>query len=418
MFAIEIGFPDSPSAPEMLFVRRHFLTIGSEDKNHVVVDDLSQSNATVKLTRTVERKFRCEVSYPGKEPESAVYDGSAAITVGDVSFFLVALDIDLLPKDSESPDKAGVRLIRSATGKIAPHFPAIVVPQNPSIVVSFHEGQSIDVGRGRQASLRLDNSDISALHARIGFENGMFWVEDLGSTNGTFVGNSQISGRVNVEPGATIQLGSDTVVIGVSSAEELKELGGSGATEIEQRPPTLQRAAFPAILSLSDVARPARLLMIPGNIVKIGRDPSCDMWIGAPHISRVHCSMQLQEDGVVIIRDQSTNGTSVDGKILRKGDYLECRGEPKVLELGGGVTIALCFSVEDEQRFSAVGGSGEAFSRVAANQELPASQEGGNESTISSPVKPGSKTLLAVLGVTAIAVVGVIVLLVVPLIFN
>lgn len=418
MFAIEIGFPDSPSAPEMLFVKRHFLTIGSADKNHVVVEDLSESNAVVKLTRTIERKFRCEVNYPGKAPESAVYDGSAAITVGEVSFFLVALDIDLLPKESESPDKAGVRLIRSATGKLAPHFPALVVPQNPSIVVSFHEGQSVDIGRGRQAQLRLDTTDISALHARVGFENGLFWVEDLGSTNGTFVGSNQISGRVNVDPGAPIQLGSETVIFGVSSTEELKELGGSGATEIEQRPPTLQRSAFPALLSLSDVARPARVLMIPGNILKVGRDPSCDMWIGAPHISRVHCTIQLQDDGVVIVRDQSTNGTSVDGKILRKGDFLEANKEPKVLELGGGVTIALCFSVEDEQRFSAVGGSGEAFSRVAANQELPASQEVVNEPTVSSPIKPGSRTMLAVLGVTAIAVVGVIVLLVVPLIFN
>lgn len=418
MFAIEIGFPDSPTSPEMLFVKRHFLTIGSEDKNHVVVEDLAESNATVKLTRTIERKFRCDVIYPGKNPESAVYDGTAAINVGDVSIFLVALDIDLLPKEGESPDKAGVRLLRYATGKLAPYFPAIVVPQNPSIIVSFHEGQSVDVGRGRQAQLRLDTTDISSLHARIGFENGMFWVEDLGSTNGTFVLGNQISGRVNVEPGSSIQLGSETVVVGVSSAEELKELGGSGATEIEQRPPTLQRSAFPALLSLSDVARPARVLMIPGNILKIGRDPSCDMWIGAPHISRVHCTLQLQDDGIVIVRDQSTNGTSVDGKILRKGEFIESNQEPKVLQLGGGVTIALCYSVEDEQRFSAVGGSGEAFGKVAANQELPASQESGNESTISSPVKPSSRMMLAVLGVTAVAVIGVVVLLVVPLIFN
>ena len=352
------------------------------------------------------------------------------IELDSVSFYIVALDLDLLQKDDESLDKSGIRLLKSAVGRLAPKFPALVFAhQKPPIIVSFHEGQSITVGRGRNCHVRVEPIDVSTTHARIGFEDGLFWIEDLGSTNGTFVGEQQVSGRVPVNPGTQMQVGFETTIIGVASDSDLKAMQGSQGLEFEQRPPTLQRSAFPAIISLSEVARPARVLMTKGSVIKIGRDPACDMWIGVPHVSRVHCTVQLTEDGGVIIRDQSTNGTAIDGEILKRGATLESKGLPKVLELGGGVTVGLCFSSEDEEQYTIAGGSKSAFEgSVALKQALTT----GHGSTVSEPQEFTAarkeivrkqkffspKVLLIAAILSGIIAVVVVVMLLAPLVFN
>ncbi len=69
------------------------------------------------------------------------------------------------------------------------------------------EGASLVIGRGEEAGLQVEDPAVSRLHARIvRSPGGAFHVEDLGSTNGTFVG----SRRVTVAPlvtGDHVQLG-------------------------------------------------------------------------------------------------------------------------------------------------------------------------------------------------------------------
>ncbi|RIL09923.1 MAG: hypothetical protein DCC75_05490 [Proteobacteria bacterium] len=202
--------------------------------------------------------------------------------------------------------------------------------------------------------MRLDFPEVSSKHARLGFESGKFWVEDLGSTNGTFIGGQQVSGRVNVEPLQPITLGREVTILGVANEEQLARAIG-GQREIERKP-AVQEKRFPALISVSEVARPARFLLAPGATVTVGRDPGCDLWLGAPHISRNHCSITFSKTGNLILTDTSTNGTAHDGGILRRGDTLDIKN-PKVLDFGGGVTVAICFKLEDERQFAASSGS-------------------------------------------------------------
>ena len=51
----------------------------------------------------------------------------------------------------------------------------------------------------------------STLHARLYHEGGKLWVEDLGSTNGTFV-NGQPARRVVLADGTTVTLGRTTMI--------------------------------------------------------------------------------------------------------------------------------------------------------------------------------------------------------------
>jgi pSer/pThr/pTyr-binding forkhead associated (FHA) protein len=77
----------------------------------------------------------------------------------------------------------------------------------------FYEGLEVPVdrdwlviGRGKTADLVLSEPTISRAHAAIGFDQGDFFVQDLGSTNGTGV-NGKREPRTALRDGDEVQLG-------------------------------------------------------------------------------------------------------------------------------------------------------------------------------------------------------------------
>lgn len=63
------------------------------------------------------------------------------------------------------------------------------------------------IGRAASCTLVLDDDYSSSRHARIFPESGQWYVEDLGSTNGTFVGRERVSAPVLVGIGSQIKIG-------------------------------------------------------------------------------------------------------------------------------------------------------------------------------------------------------------------
>jgi pSer/pThr/pTyr-binding forkhead associated (FHA) protein len=68
--------------------------------------------------------------------------------------------------------------------------------------------REITVGRGGGCALVLnDDTYVSQLHARLFQQNGEGYVEDLGSTNGTYVNGKQIKGMTRLKRGDRVQFG-------------------------------------------------------------------------------------------------------------------------------------------------------------------------------------------------------------------
>ncbi|MHA7134471.1 FHA domain-containing protein FhaB/FipA [Oerskovia turbata] len=70
---------------------------------------------------------------------------------------------------------------------------------------------SILLGRAPNCTLVLDDGYSSSRHARIFPQGGAWFVEDLGSTNGTFVGERRISGIEPLPPGVGVRVGQSIV---------------------------------------------------------------------------------------------------------------------------------------------------------------------------------------------------------------
>jgi FHA domain len=67
--------------------------------------------------------------------------------------------------------------------------------------------QPIMIGRANDSTLVLTDDYASTRHARLVSRDGDWYVEDLGSTNGTYVNGKQINGATRLKRGDQVQFG-------------------------------------------------------------------------------------------------------------------------------------------------------------------------------------------------------------------
>ena len=101
-----------------------------------------------------------------------------------------------------APPPLPARQLPPETAKLAPGQG----PMGARLAI-LYQGQSVDVTRERwiigrsksQADLRVDDSNVSRQHAAIERVNGVWYVVDLGSTNGGWVGGERVARRALVD---------------------------------------------------------------------------------------------------------------------------------------------------------------------------------------------------------------------------
>ncbi|UFU03108.1 FHA domain-containing protein [Ruania suaedae] len=70
---------------------------------------------------------------------------------------------------------------------------------------------AILIGRAPGSTLVLEDDYCSARHARIFPDQGRWWVEDLGSRNGTYLGSTRVHEPVPVEMGTPVRIGQTII---------------------------------------------------------------------------------------------------------------------------------------------------------------------------------------------------------------
>src|SRR6188472_4451007 len=63
------------------------------------------------------------------------------------------------------------------------------------------------IGRVSDAAIRLDDDYVSTRHARIAASGDQWFVEDLGSTNGTYIGSVRITQPTTITLGTQVRIG-------------------------------------------------------------------------------------------------------------------------------------------------------------------------------------------------------------------
>ena len=88
-----------------------------------------------------------------------------------------------------------------------PRLSLVVHHDAGMLVVPLAKAGAITIGRTEAADIVVADDSLSRRHARFLWADEGVWLEDLGSTNGTYVGGAKVS-RVLIAPGDEIALGS------------------------------------------------------------------------------------------------------------------------------------------------------------------------------------------------------------------
>ena len=116
-------------------------------------------------------------------------------------------DLGGSPQESIVLGAAEAAKLREAHGFRPRRFVVVTGP-------GLRTGETIDVagstvvGRDPASGIHLDGDEFaSGRHARIDPGPDAVWVEDLGSTNGTFVNGNRLTTRHRLEPGDVLRVG-------------------------------------------------------------------------------------------------------------------------------------------------------------------------------------------------------------------
>jgi hypothetical protein len=109
-------------------------------------------------------------------------------------------------------------------GNAAPSTAAPILPSPSSSLEVIDPAQSTlqpgdllpldhytTVGRRDDNTLMIDDGFVSSAHAEIVFDQGSWWLLDLGSTNGTFLGGRPVRARIRLNNGDVVQFGRVTM---------------------------------------------------------------------------------------------------------------------------------------------------------------------------------------------------------------
>ena len=80
--------------------------------------------------------------------------------------------------------------------------------------VSTHRlSGTMDIGRDAACQIRPEDTYISQQHARVFNRNGSWVVEDLGSTNGTYLNQQKVTVPSQISPGDRIRIGKTVLEV-------------------------------------------------------------------------------------------------------------------------------------------------------------------------------------------------------------
>ncbi|HUV27494.1 MAG TPA: FHA domain-containing protein [Anaerolineales bacterium] len=261
-----------------------------------------------------------------------------------------------------------------------PHL--LVAKEGPSAGKTYPlEGDETFIGREPSSTLQIDSPGVSRKHARLTFQNNQYLIEDLGSSNGTFVNGERISkpwplknGDI-ISIGRRIQLEYQVALPPVSATMIEGDLHLVGGTIIEEAPhqplvPSQPEAApagaitpppepqmtmigqevsvsqdlTPPQLSVTIAGQAPKTYTLTNPRVTIGRLKDNEIVIDSRIVSRHHAYLDRVQDGYLLsVIPEAGNPVLFDGRPLTASHNLHHGDILRIGSLDPGMMVTMTY---------------------------------------------------------------------------
>ena len=211
---------------------------------------------------------------------------------------------------------------------------------------SLSEGEQVSIGRESTCDITIDNTAISRQHVSLALHNGIYFISDLGSTNGTFVNSKKITSDKPVSQDDTIEFGKFILSViqenkiptkaPTSVATDMMDMDDETIFVNNQRPSNQKKqfkpkTSGPALKVLQGNTSPKEFSLAGKSSIKIGKDQSCDLRLKGWLIAYAQCYIIKRDQIYYLIPQKSWTGTFVNNSkitsehTLRPGDIIKIR---------------------------------------------------------------------------------------------
>lgn len=190
------------------------------------------------------------------------------------------------------------------------------------------EGATATIGRSSSNDIQIADQHVSRQHAVVSYRDGIFMINDLGSSNGTFVNDNRVDEPYPLFAGDEIRL----------YVPRLRFLAADGSEIIEPEAATMPiQTTTHAVLIVTNGPQEGQTIPLLADRITIGRATISAAWevlLQDPSVSRPHARLERRGTDWYVFDLESSNGTRVnqsidvsqDGYKLRDGDTLEMGG--------------------------------------------------------------------------------------------
>ena len=258
-----------------------------------------------------------------------------------------------------------------------------------AFTIDCKENSRLTIGRKDTNDIVLSFRNVSSFHAIVECVDETLFVEDLNSTNGTFVNETRISGRVPIKNGDRVKFATYEFLAEfqqyVQKPEPSKQIAVDGTVfmdeekvhEIQhileeeqgnQHSKIEETGKETVLYGVKGLVQNGRLILLNDKRefeqeyelteieTSIGRDEINNISINHPSISRVHCFINKKGEYYEVVDNDSTNGVFVNEKrvkkaILKNGDILKL-GDKEFVYIAPGELFSPSFLEEKKGKKS------------------------------------------------------------------
>ena len=196
------------------------------------------------------------------------------------------------------------------------------------------EGATVTIGRSSNNDIQIAEQHVSRQHAVINYRDGIFMINDLGSSNGTFVNDQQIAEPFPLFAGDVIRF--FVPVMNFLAADEQDMAVAIQTGHFAQA----AREDGQNSLIVTNGPQEGQTIPLLLDEVRIGRATSSATWeimLQDPSVSRPHARMAKLEGRWHIYDLGSSNGTSVNNQPVDESGAALTDGDTIIL--GGSILL-------------------------------------------------------------------------------